>query len=666
MKKLVLLIFVSLTFNVQAQVSFNWAKHASANGIVDSYGTVTDASGNVYYAGSFTQTTDFDPSSAVLNLTPPLAGFADVFIVKFTPSGDLIWAKQLGGNNDDNLTALAIDANNNLILAGYFFGTSDFNPGAGSNTLTSAGATDIFVCKLDSSGAYVWARRMGTVSDDQAYNVAVDNAGNVITIGTFYNTVDFNPGAGVNNFTSFGDMDIFINKLDANGNYLWNVAYGSSLMDAGYGITTDASNNVYVVGGFNGTIDFDPGAGTTSLSTGGAMNSFLVKLTSAGALSFARAVVGFDAGQGNTVQVDASGNIIIGGQFVGTADFDLGAGLNYLNAVGSADQYLLKVTPAGNTDFVKVIGGPVFDRINSVIVDNTNNIYTAGSFSGTLDFDPNAGVTNLVSAGSTDCYIAKYSNLGNLTWAIRMGGTSADVVRSVKVESNNAIYVSGRFAGTADFDPTAATFSLSTAVSGTPGAYLVKLFQGFPTPVSYLYFKGERLANATNQLEWQTSNEHNNDRFEVERSVDGIRFEYCGQVKGAGNSSTPLKYTFVDSKPYAGITYYRLKQVDIDEKFEYSSVISIEENGVATPVWQLYPNPTQGELHVNYFTPKNTQVNFELYNVNGQLVWNETKKMEAGNHKLDLDLNNLPQGNYLLKGLDKNSNKTLLQRLTKY
>jgi len=124
---------------------------------------------------------------------------------------------------------------------GYFHGTVDFDPGAGTTNLTSAGDLDIFVHKLDASGNLVWAKRIGNTGEDDGYYITTDASGNVYTVGNFQNTVDFDPSAGTSNLTAAGGKDVFIHKLDPSGNFLWAKSWGSSSTDVGYSVSTDAS-----------------------------------------------------------------------------------------------------------------------------------------------------------------------------------------------------------------------------------------------------------------------------------------------------------------------------------------------------------------------------------------------------------------------------------------
>ena len=147
---------------------------------------------------------------------------------------NFVWANQLGGTGSDIGYSIASDASGNVYTTGYYSGTVDFDPGPGVFTLTSAGATnDIFVYKLNATGNLVWAKSLGGTGAEMGLSIAVDASGNVYTTGQFQGIADFDPGVGVVTFTSAGNYDIFVSKLDASGNYVWAKCFGGTALDYG-------------------------------------------------------------------------------------------------------------------------------------------------------------------------------------------------------------------------------------------------------------------------------------------------------------------------------------------------------------------------------------------------------------------------------------------------
>ena len=369
-----------------ASGDFLWAKGIGGTGLDAGYRIAVDSNGNVYTTGLFSGTVDFDPGVSIFNLTS--AGSSDIFVSKLNSGGDFVWAKSMGGTGSDEGHDITVDSNGNVYIAGFFSGTADFDPGADTSNLTSAGSVDIFVSKLDSSGDFLWAKSMGGTGFDNVYCITLDSSGNVYTTGFFYATVDFDPGIGIANLTSVGSGDIFVSKLNSNGDFIWAKSMGGTTDDSGFGITVDSSNNVYATGAFSGTADFDPSAGTSNLTSLGSVDIFVSKLNSSGDFIWAKSMGGTGDDQGNSITIDPSGNIYTTGYFYGTADFDPGAGTSNLTSVGSGDIFVSKLDSNGNFVWAKSMGGTDYDQGSSISVDSSGNVYTSGAFSGIVDFDP--------------------------------------------------------------------------------------------------------------------------------------------------------------------------------------------------------------------------------------------------------------------------------------
>ncbi len=405
-----------------------------------------DGDGNSYITGYFTGTVDFDPSANTANLTS--AGGSDIFLAKYDASGNYVWAKSMGGTIGDIGRSLALDALGNAYIAGSFQGTANFNP-AGTANLTSAGSNDIFLAKYDALGNYVWAKSMGGTGSDEGSSVALDASGNAYITGFFAGTVNFNP-AGSANLTSAGGEDIFLAKYDASGIYVWANRMGGTGGDIGLSVTLDASSNAYITGNFAGTANFDP-AGTANLTSAGGQDVFLAKYDASGIYVWTKRMGGNGFDVGYSVALDASSNAYITGQFEGTANFNPSGTAN-LTSAGGFDIFLAKYDALGNYVWAKSMGGTGGEAGNSVTLDASGNAYITGYFNGTANFNP-AGTANLVSAGGLDIFLAKYDASGNYVWANRMGGTGNDRGVSAALDASGNAYITGYFAGTANFNP---------------------------------------------------------------------------------------------------------------------------------------------------------------------------------------------------------------------
>lgn len=317
---------------------------------------------------------------------------------------------------------------------------------------------------------YQWAKN--TANSSRCFSIDVDAAGNVYTIGDFSGTSDFDPSpSGTYNLTSSG-TDVFILKVDGSGNFVWAKCIGGASDDYGMSISVDASGNVFTTGQYNGTADFDPSSSIYSLTAAGVNGSgFVLKLDAAGNFVWAKSISGSGTSQvmPSSIIFDTAGNILTTGYFYGNIDFDPSSSsytVNTTGGAGSSDIYILKLDGAGNFLWVKTIGGNSGNsQGHSITVDVSNNIYTTGEFRGTADFNPNAPIYNLSSAGGSDIFISKLDATGSFIWAKKMGGVGQDFGNSIAIDATNNVYLNGSFTGTSDFDPSIGTYTI-TSVGG--------------------------------------------------------------------------------------------------------------------------------------------------------------------------------------------------------
>lgn len=393
---------------LDANGDFLWAKQMGGSTMDDiGFSIITDAYGNVYSTGMFSDTVDFDPGVGVYNLIS--IGWSDAYIQKLNPNGDLIWAKQMGGGEEVIGSSISLDANGNIYSTGYFRDTVDFDPGIGTTNLASMGSNDIYIQKLDNNGDFLWAKQMGGTYTDQGRAIAVDASGNVYSTGSFSNTVDFDPGVGTADLTCFHGTDIFIQKLDTNGDFLWVKQMGLTTEEVGFSIAVDVSGNIYSTGFFGSTVDFDPGVGITNLIPFGEDDIYIQKLDPNGDFVWVKQMGGTDYDRGISITTDANENVYTTGYFRGNVDFDPGVGVTNLTSMSltDADIFIQKLDSNGDFLWVKQMGGPMDDLGMSITTDVNGNIYTTGYFGNKVDFNPETGIKYLYSTGEEDIFIQK-------------------------------------------------------------------------------------------------------------------------------------------------------------------------------------------------------------------------------------------------------------------
>jgi hypothetical protein len=444
----------------------------------------TDGSGNVYVTGSFGSTVDFDPGVDEESITA--VGNTDVYVCKFDVSGNLIWAKSFGGSGLMSGLSIAVDGLGNVYTTGSFRDTGDFNPGAAESNLTSAGETDIFICKLNPSGNFFWAVAIGGTDRDVGYGIDVDATGNVYVTGYFNGTVDFDPGAGTSNLTSAGQTDSFVLKLDTSGMFQWAGDMGGGGYDYGRGIAV-LGTGVYTTGDFWHSASFTSGTGDIFVTGAGSRDAFVQKLDTSGNVLWAKGLGGEGNDTGFGIAVDSSGSAYTTGFFTDAADFDPGAATAEVRSAGGMDAFVSKLNTSGAYVWAKAMGGLDSDYGRAIAVDSAGASHVTGNFAGTADFNPGAGMANRTSAGENDIFVAKLDAAGDFAWAKAMGGDAEDhgygvsVYESAKGLDDADVFSVGYFNGTADFDPDDGEAELTSV--GSSDGFISKLVPAEDPPV---------------------------------------------------------------------------------------------------------------------------------------------------------------------------------------
>lgn len=439
-----------------------------------------DAAGNSYLTGHFYGTVDFDPTRTHSGDADILtsAGEKDVYVAKYAPDGSLIWAVRMGSastERGEEGRAIDVDAAGNVYVAGQFRATGDYGP----FTLTPAGnGKDAWVAKLNSAGTVLWANRWGRAEagdfdGEIPQGLDLDAAGNVYVISTL--------------FAAQGGYDIL--KYSTNGALQWAKSIASN-MSGSSDVVADAAGNVFAVGGFDGTVDFDPNQPQKLVSDGpGAYSGFVLMLTTAGKFGWVSPFVsqsqlvngtwtyGYSYAQAITLGPD--GSVIVGGWYSNKVDFNPGSSTTNLSMGGGG--FLAKLTGTGALTWAKALERdatiPSSAYVYGLATDASGNIYATGSFYGTVDFNPGAGVATRTSAGSSDTYVLKLTSAGNFAWAETFGGTGSDTGFGIAVDPSGVVHVAGYFSATVDFDPDPlANFDL-TAPGTFTSSFLLRLRQ---------------------------------------------------------------------------------------------------------------------------------------------------------------------------------------------
>jgi hypothetical protein len=460
-------LFLSQKINAQEH-QFSWVKSIGSTSSEGGRNILTDASGNVYTSGTFSGTVDFDPGTAVVNLTS--IGTTNMFVAKYDASGNLMWAKAIKSGSK-----ICLDASGNLYVScDLYEPTLDVDPGTGVSILTRMGTSDGYILKLDPSGNFVWAKQFGGDKDTKVNGICVDGLGNICITGDFSGTTDFDPGIGTATLTSLiSGTSIFVAKLNSSGNYVWAkyLEGSSSSFSSGVYITTDLSGNIFSTGYIHETVDMDPGAGVVSLTSSGMSDIYLLKLDPLGNFSFAKRIGGTEPDWAYSLATDKVGNVYATGTVDGNADFDPdGAGyiLSTGGTLGGPDVYLAKFNNSGKLLWAYIYGGGGAESSGGVAIDPEDNVYVAGAFVGVVDFDKSTTATAYLNSGTNiNGFILKVDNSGSYKWVQQFatsGTLATSAVGNLAIDASFNLYSTGSYSGTVDFDAsTTATKNIMSA-----------------------------------------------------------------------------------------------------------------------------------------------------------------------------------------------------------
>lgn len=438
-----------------------WARSAGGTGQGGPWRVAIDSSKNVYVSGWFGSVISFGGT------TLTSVGDWDVFVCKYDPNGNLLWAKRYGGPNREEGESIATDRQNNIYISGYFEGTTQF----GNFSATSKGDRDIFITKCDSDGNVLWFTTAGGLGYDEAHGVTLDTAGNIYTTGLFTQTATF----GQFTLTSRGNQDAFDMKCDPTGKILWAEqlggygdppGYGYDQGDRGIELIADAVGNTYLTGQFNGTSYF----GNDSLISAGDQDIFVTKLNTSGNVLWAVRGGGTNSDCGQAVALDtAQKNVYAVGYFWGmNAIF----GDTTITGFDNNDAFLMKLDTSGNIRWIDDAGGANDDYGFGIAVDPFSNCYMSGAYSSS---PATFGNMNVNSVGGLDIFVAEYDSNGAFDTVLVAGSPDPDLGHDIQPDQQGNFYLAGFYSDAINFDATQLT-----STNGTEQAFLSKLHSSAP------------------------------------------------------------------------------------------------------------------------------------------------------------------------------------------
>jgi hypothetical protein len=465
-----------LSQTLSAQSTFQWVKQIG--GIYGDFGSsiTFDHSGNLLTTGAFSDIVDFDPDIGVDTLvgnTGPL--YSSIFVMKNKASdGSYIWAKSFSGQpgvrNNGQSRDIVSDQDNNIYVLGDFSGSFDFDPSNNTNILQATGISDAFINKLTSQGDFISVITFKGSSITTPEAMAIDSKNNLLTIGSFNGTVDFNPSM-IDTFelstNSNAGGDVFINKLHSSGTFKWATSLPCTDYAVGKSIAIDKNDNIYLAGYYKGTLDLDPGFSTFNVTSNGDYDIFIVKLDSLGNFIWGKTIGGSDNDNCSTIVADQNGSIYISGQYSSTVDFDPGSSNQSITSNGKLDLYVCKLSATGGLNWVYSEGGPYTDVSEKIALDHLGNVYYGGWFGSTIPVTIGSTTTNIENG-----FLSQIDSTGVLKWIRKTTGERKDF----KLHSDGSIFSTGGFFGTSYFNPNTGGYLAMTS-NGSYDIFLTKITQ---------------------------------------------------------------------------------------------------------------------------------------------------------------------------------------------
>lgn len=636
---------------INADGEYAWAVSFGSTQDDIAYDVAVDVSGNVYCTGEFRGTVDFNQLGTTANLTA-FSGY-NSFVVKWSVDGVFQWAKKFGGTSQgyESGRAIAVDGSGNVISSGIFYGTVDFDPGAGVTEMNFNNYYATYVSKLNANGDFVWAKGFNGYYTTPT-EMKTDDNNNIFCVGYFYDNVDFNPGSGT--YTLDGQYyDTYITKLDPQGNFVWAKQFTSTNYCWTNEIQIGNDGSVYAVGGFNGTTDFDPDLVNTETVTNTTYTyrPFLVKLDSDGLFQYVKQLSPNSTGQAVGLGRDNDGNMYIAGYYHGTSDFDPDAVNEFpMSSINSyEDIFITKLDANGNFIIAKSIGGDSNDYVTGLYVNPPSGmLIMTGYFNSTCDFDPSNEAVNLTSAGFSDAFIARYVQCDAITESLEasacgsydfngfiytQSGTYEHVLTSTmgcdSIVTLNLIIQGDSYSNVTLYTTDAIEYNGITY--SEEGSYTQELESAFGCD-SIIYIQVDIM-----EVNFNVQNSGGT----LSGNQQGISYQWvdCNNNNAPIAGATSSTYTPTQSGSFALVVYGNDGSVmsDCIEVF----IIAVEQNDQIKVA--IYPNPASDRIQ--FSNAVNIFQSLEIYSVNGDLV--STHTLTSGSQTIMID--HLPLGVYFVR-----------------
>jgi len=564
-----------------------------------------------------------------------------ILLFNYSFSQQWEWAKRISGLANDYTSDVFVDDSLNIYVTGRTKAASTFYDDNNQISPVNFGHTDAFIAKYDKDGNLKWATQMGSPLPEWGWGITVDKWGYVYCTGELSDTSIF----GTDTIISAGSRDVFITKLDNNGNYIWTKSFGNTGTDKGKSVTTDNLGNLYVTGFVNDQVN----VGTYTIGTAGVMNAFIIKMDSAGNYIHVKDISPRFSG-GYKIKSDKNGSIYLAGELLYNNYI---AGFEVLGPTSLVwrDAFLAKLDTSIQTQWVNLVKGS-FHNVGEDLAFNDNYVYLTGCYSYTCDFSGisltyNGDGTNTTTINaSRDAFVSKYDLDGNIIWAKGFGGKDLDYGYGIDVSKDDNVYISGYFEDTVMFD------SNQLISNGYSDMYIAKL----DSLGNVVWVKQQ--GNTTHEYNYclridSAQNIYTGGTYETAQNFDDISLQ---------NTQYDAVIGKIVQHPFVNYTS------DSTNNYCNDDTIQITFNSITTPLtyqFNLTPNGWSNE-NTYYFIASSTStaingqviISNNIYsdtiNINTNYTINEPLQFSLGNDTTTCDYNTsitltapIGQNNYL-------------------
>jgi|GEM_PF-1410523 len=487
------------------------------------------------------------------------------------------------GSNSSYILDMSSDQDGNTYAGGYFYGTLTL----GQDVLPEPQSfhEQGFVCKVSQAGDVLWTRLLG--GKTRVYAVEKDGTGNLYVAGFFRETLILNGTT----YNAIGVNDIFVAKLNAQGNTVWFRQMGGSADESNYyacsvnDMVADAAGNLYFTGFFTDSLSFQ----SQRLTALGRNDVVTGKLNAAGDLQWwqrAGGNYGGDCGLPNNdngagIALDKAGNVLIAGHYA--FNFHIGDTIIYANH--NVDMYLAKYDNNGNYLWALSEGGLSWEMATSVACDNNNNVYMTGHFKETCIIGTETFTSVSISGSQYDVFISKYNSDGDFLWARQEGGNRSEYAVRIVTDYADNFYIAGTFDGD--------TYMADTVLSGLPNRCFIARYTSDGVPVYITH--GGGAGNNPQAL----CMDRNNDLM-----LGGF---------ATAHPNTPLQFGNISVTPTGNYIFIaRLKD-------PFNSPFSQEEAAMEAQVL-VFPNPMDQELIFRFSQAQQQACSLQMFDMQGRMV----------------------------------------------